>query len=222
MYNIRYAIDGATRRNGKEDCVAAGAVLCQVFDYAGPQLNQVLTVHEYGSTNQRGEMLALLEALTHFCSSDFSECQIITDSEYLFNTIHHDWLTKWSKTWLTSKGEPVKNKDIWELIFQLLQNHPNKSVNMYHIKGHILPMGKATVAKLLNTDRTGASLYEACRDKYDSYEISDIKLSNLQELSVKNNGFELAPGVQKVFISMNKVADAIAGYVVDKADAACK
>lgn len=217
--NIRYAIDGATRRNGKPDCVAAGAVVCQIFDDAGPQYQRVITVHEYGSTNQRGEMLALLEAVTHFCSSEFDECQIITDSEYLFNTIHKDWLSKWSGSWTTSKGEPVKNRDIWELILQLIQG-TDKTINIYHIKGHIIPMGRATVHGLIEKNDNGVSLYKACVVKFLSYEIDDEKLKNLQELSVKNNGFELTDEVLKTFISLNTTADAIAGYVADKADAA--
>ena len=218
MLNIRYAIDGATRRNGKPDCVAAGAVVCQIFDETGPQYQKVITVHEHGSTNQRGEMLALLEAITHFCSSDFDECQIITDSEYLFNTIHNDWLTKWSGTWTTSKGEPVKNRDIWELILRLIQG-TDKTINIYHIKGHIIPMGKATVRRLIDKDDNGISLLVACVDKFRSYTIDEEKLANLQELSVKNNGFELTDDVLEVFITMNTTADNIAGYVADKADA---
>lgn len=219
MLSIRYAIDGATRRNGKPDCVAAGAVVCQILDEAGPQYQRVITVHEYGSTNQRGEMLALLEAVTHFCSSDFDECQIITDSEYLFNTIHKDWLSKWSGTWTTSKGEPVKNRDIWELILQLIQG-TDKTINIYHIKGHIIPMGKATIKRLIENNDNGMGLYKACVDKFMSYEIDSDKLENLQELSVKNNGFELTDEVLKTFISLNTTADAIAGYAADKADAA--
>lgn len=216
--NIRYAIDGATRRNGKPDCVAAGAVVCQIFDDTGLQYQKVTTVHEYGSTNQRGEMLALLGAIDHFCSSDFDECQIITDSEYLFNTIHNDWLIKWSGTWTTSKGEPVKNRDIWELILQLIQS-TDKTINIYHIKGHVIPMGKATIKRLIENNDNGVSLYKACVDKFMSYEIDNEKLENLQELSVKNNGFELTEDVLRTFISMNTTADAIAGYVADKADA---
>lgn len=222
MFNIRYAIDGATRRNGKPDCVAAGAVVCQVFNDAGTYYTSSFTVHELGSTNQRGELLALLEAITHFCSSDFDECQIITDSEYLFNTIHHEWLSKWSRTWMTSKGEPVKNKDIWELVLQLLLKHPQKVINMYHVKGHMLPMGKATVVKLITEDTSGAALYKACVDKFNNYTISADKLSNLQEVSIKNNGFELVGDVLETFVSLNTAADALAGYVVEKADAACK
>lgn len=217
--SIRYAIDGATRRNGKPDCVAAGAVVCQIVNDTVPQYQKVITVHEHGSTNQRGEMLALLEAITHFCSTEYDECQIITDSEYLFNTIHHDWLTKWSDTWTTSKGDPVKNKDIWKLILQLIQG-TDKTINIYHIKGHVIPMGKATVKRLIENNDNGTSLYKACVDKFKSYTIPDEKIETLQELSVKNNGFKLTEEVLRVFVTMNTTADAIAGYVADKADAA--
>ena len=81
-------------------------------------------------------------------------------------------------------------------------------------------MGKATVSSLIEKDDNGVSLYKACVDKFKSYKIKDEKLANLQELSVKNNGFELTDEVIRVFVTMNTTADAIAGYVADKADAA--
>ena len=72
------AIDGACRRNGKPDCVSAGGVLV-VQDN---ETYRTLCVSEKGSTNQRGEMLALLEALRYIYDTPGNDALIITDSEY--------------------------------------------------------------------------------------------------------------------------------------------
>ena len=58
------SIDGACRRNGKPDCVSAGGVFIQQFDSKlNLQQTSILSNYETASTNQRGELLALLTAL---------------------------------------------------------------------------------------------------------------------------------------------------------------
>ena len=74
------SIDGACRRNGKPDCVAAGGVFIQQFDKdLHLQQTSILSNYETSSTNQRGELLALLTALDHIWSAKQST-QIVTDS----------------------------------------------------------------------------------------------------------------------------------------------
>ena len=51
--------------------------------------------------------------------------------------------------------------------------------------------------------------------------LSDISQAKMKRaFIVKNNRFELTDEVIRVFVTMNTTADAIAGYVADKADAA--
>ena len=216
------AIDGACRRNGKPDCVAAGGVFVMQLDSnLQMQNSMLLSNYEVGSTNQRGELLALLTALDHVIAAK-QPAQIITDSEYLFNTMTKEWYHNWScKGWVTSCGEDVKNKDIW---LEIMQAYALCSdVTFYHIKGHCIPFGKVTALKLLEDDPSGMKLYRSVLVKYDS--VKDTKqdiFEQVNELSIKNNGFVLTPTILKRFVVTNTVADAVATKCVETADALMK
>lgn len=86
------------------------------------------TVHREGygrETNTTGNRLALLalvegmERLTKSC-----EVQVITGNESILNTLKNHLLPLWQKNgWITSKKEPVKNRDLWQKYLDLQQNH---------------------------------------------------------------------------------------------------
>lgn len=198
------AIDGAARNNGKPHCVSAGGLY--IRDYG---CSQALATFETRSTNQRGEMLALRLAMQYAANDTF----IITDSEYLFNAMTKNWCDKWAHNgWRTASGDLVKNMDLWQQIHAI-----RKDVNFYHIKGHCISLGKVTAARLLATDYSGELLYQEALKKFDS---STKDFSAVQELSIKNNGFRLDPGILRTFIALNTVADAIATKEVEQASAA--
>ena len=216
------AIDGACRRNGKPDCVASGAMYAQLVDENGRvKFNQILTVHEYGSTNQRGELLALLKALDYVHASSV-EALVVTDSEYLFNCMTKQWYVGWrANGWLTRDGGDVKNKDIWMEIVNAYDRccMANIDISFYHTKGHVIPFGKVTANNLLADDPTGAKLFDAICVKYDQVMHSKMdKLQAAKELFEKNNGFEPTDAISRCFITLNTVVDAIATKVVDAAD----
>jgi len=219
---LRISIDGACRRNGKPDCIAAGGVFIKHFDR---DFNVIKTEcrsnYEINSTNQRGELLALLTALDYVWSSKL-ETQIITDSEYLFNAMTKDWLDTWSKKgWVTSINEPVKNKDILLEIKQVSDKCKNAEIDVtfYHIKGHVIPFGKVTAQQLLNRDQSGREIMLAIFDKYNHVrEEKKDKLDEARELSEKNNGFLLDDDMLREFVVTNLVADAIATKCVEAAD----
>jgi ribonuclease HI len=59
--------------------------------------------------------------------------EITTDSQYLKNGIT-SWIHKWKKNgWLTSTREPVKNRDLWEVLDALSQRH---QIGWHWVKGH--------------------------------------------------------------------------------------
>lgn len=219
--NLHIAIDGACRRNGKPDCVSAGGALVLHFDGNKVIKSTTLSNYEIGSTNQRGELLALLAALDYVWEAKLP-AHIITDSEYIFNTITKEWNKSWAaKGWTTAAGDPVKNKDIWLEISNAQRRCEDEGIEfvIYHIKGHCIPFGKVTAQTLLNTDSTGHSLLKAALAKYDSS--IDKKRQTLDaalELSMKNNGFELTPQVLRRFVVTNVVADAVATRCVEAAD----
>lgn len=219
------AIDGACRRNGKPDCVASGGVFVKQYNEENTLVaTQLLSVWEVKSTNQRGELLALLKALDYICSSK-QNAQIITDSEYLFNAMTKEWYIGWeSRDWMTAAYEPVKNSDIWRSIKQVYEtciNERNLDILFYHVKGHCIPFGKVTANTLLNVDPTGRALLEEVYKKYDkvaSTPKTQQLLEKANELSLKNNGYTLSEEVLRDFVAANVVVDAIATKCVDAAD----
>lgn len=219
---FRIAIDGACRRNGKPDCVSSGGVFIQRHTEADVFLH-TLTDYEIQSTNQRGELIALLAALNYIYNFNDS-AQVITDSEYIFNTMSKEWFNGWeSRGWKTAVNEPVKNSDLWSEIVNYYRMCVDKGIDItfYHIKGHCIPFGKVTANKLLDEDKSGAALYNAISEKYDSVASTTRaeKIKEANELSKRNNGFVLDDEILKAFIVMNTMADAIATKCVDEADA---
>lgn len=219
------AIDGACRRNGKPDCVSAGGVFVLHLD---GNLNVVNTAlksnYETKSTNQRGELLALLTALDYVHGAQ-QPAQIITDSEYLFNTMTKEWCKNWMrKGWVTAAGEPVKNKDIWMEIMNAQRRceEAGYEVTFYHIKGHAVSFGKVTAQNLINQDETGRALYDAISYRVATTELKEGVYQQIIDLSMKNNGFELDGTNLKRFVVTNTVADAVATKCVEAADALMK
>lgn len=217
------SIDGACRRNGKPDCTASGGVFIQQFDEHRRRVAcDTLSAYEYNSTNQRGELLALLKALDYIYAADM-EANVVTDSEYIFNAMTKGWYINWrANDWKTRSGDPVKNKDIWMEIAHVMQCCEYRigiDINFYHIKGHCIPFGRVTAENALVRDTSGATLFSLVQARYDNAlptkkEILDIAC----QLSVKNNGFEPDPATLKEWVTANVVADAIATKVVDAAD----
>lgn len=221
MYVI--SIDGACRRNGKPDCVSAGGVFIQQYEADSCIHTDVIHCCDLRSTNQRGEIKALsaaLEYIIKMCSVG-DTIQIVTDSEYIFNTMTKEWFIGWeSRGWLTAAGEPVKNADLWRSVYELHKKCSEYyDVNYYHIKGHCISFGKVTANRLLDADDSGSRLLQEIYSKYDvSVATKQDVFENAQELSFRNNGFRLPEDIFRRFVVANTMADAIATKRVDAAD----
>ncbi|PCJ00308.1 MAG: ribonuclease HI [Alphaproteobacteria bacterium] len=86
---------------------------------------------ELDTTNNRMEMMAVIEALTALKKR--SDVKIYTDSKYVLQGIT-EWMDGWkAKNWKTASKKPVKNKDLWQRIDTLVQAH---NVEMIWVKGH--------------------------------------------------------------------------------------
>ncbi len=83
------------------------------------------------TTNNRMELRATiggLQALTRPC-----RVEIHTDSEYVQKGITQ-WLSGWLRNgWRTRDRRPVKNQDLWRLLYRALQPH---EVTWRWVKGH--------------------------------------------------------------------------------------
>lgn len=77
------------------------------------------------------ELQAALEALNALAVP--SAVELYTDSTYVKNGIT-SWLERWRRgNWLTSTGEMVKNRDLWEGLEQSMARH---RVRWIWVKGH--------------------------------------------------------------------------------------
>ena len=66
------------------------------------------------------EMKAIIngisEAINYLNSNDFI-IEVYTDSAYIHNCRTQRWYKSWKNNgWKNSKKEPVKNKDLWEIL----------------------------------------------------------------------------------------------------------
>ena len=87
---------------------------------------------EKDTTNNIMEITAVikgLEALKFPCEVD-----LYSDSAYVVNSFSQGWIYNWIKNdWKTADKKPVKNKELWEKLYNLTKIH---KVNFIKVKGH--------------------------------------------------------------------------------------
>ena len=84
------------------------------------------------TTNNIMEITAVLEALKALKFS--CEVDLYSDSAYVVNAFNQGWIYNWlKKGWKTASGEPVKNRELWEELYNLTQTH---KVTFHKVKGH--------------------------------------------------------------------------------------
>ena len=88
------------------------------------------------TTNNKMELMAPIQALQTI--KERQPIEIYTDSQYVRLGIT-DWIHKWLKNnWLTSKKEPVKNKELWIQLYELNKSHDIKWIWVKAHAGNIL------------------------------------------------------------------------------------
>ena len=84
------------------------------------------------TTNNIMEITAVLEALKLL--KEECEVKIYSDSAYVVNAFNQGWIYNWKKNnWKTASKEPVKNQELWEELYSLVQKH---KVEFIKLKGH--------------------------------------------------------------------------------------
>ncbi len=74
------------------------------------------------TTNNRMELTAAVEALSAL--TEPCRVKLVTDSQYLKNAFTAGWLANWQRNgWRTASRQPVKNRDLWELLLKLTASH---------------------------------------------------------------------------------------------------
>ena len=103
---------------------------CAILMYGGRE--KVLSGGEGETTNNRMEVYAAIAGL----SALKEKCKVVlySDSAYLVNAIEQRWLEGWKRNdFRTADKKPVKNKDLWLELSDLLDKH---DVTFVKVKGH--------------------------------------------------------------------------------------
>ena len=83
------------------------------------------------TTNNRMELQAAIEGLSLLTRP--CQVQLTTDSEYLRKGVN-EWMPNWKRNgWRTAQKKPVKNRDLWEALDELVNQH---AVQWFWVKGH--------------------------------------------------------------------------------------
>jgi ribonuclease HI len=88
---------------------------------------------ELGTTNNRMEMMAVIEAL----SALKRPCRVTlhVDSQYVLKGMT-EWLAGWkARGWKTAAKQPVKNVDLWQRLDELV-NTAGHRIDWRWVKGH--------------------------------------------------------------------------------------
>ena len=84
------------------------------------------------TTNNIMELTAVIEALKLLKFE--CEVDLYSDSAYVVNAFLQGWIYNWRKNnWKTAGKDPVKNKELWEELYELTKKH---KVNFIKVKGH--------------------------------------------------------------------------------------
>ncbi|MBH97390.1 MAG: ribonuclease HI [Rhodospirillaceae bacterium] len=100
---------------------------------------------ELRTTNNRMELTAAIQALRKL--NEPCHIEIYTDSVYVKDGITK-WLAQWkSRGWKTAAKKPVKNKDLWLELVDIVEQH---KVDWYWVKGHAGHAGNERADTLAN------------------------------------------------------------------------
>ena len=129
---IEVYTDGSTKNNGQENAVGGWAYIVLVNGGVAHADNG----HLFNTTNQQMELFAAIQACAYLDDryGGFDKFVIYSDSAYLVNCVNNNWYGKWLETgWKNSKGEPVANKDYWNLLIPYFDDY---RFTFKKVKGH--------------------------------------------------------------------------------------
>lgn len=102
---------------------------------------KVLKGHEVCTTNNRMELTAVVRSMEKILKSGSrkNNYKIFSDSAYVVNSINNMSIDKWRiNGWKTTRGEEVKNRDLWERFINARIGIRFKGliVDIIKVKGH--------------------------------------------------------------------------------------
>mgnify|MGYP001066856649 CR=1 FL=1 len=169
--------DGACSGNQNEENIGGwGAVL----EY-GEHIKTIFG-GEINTTNNRMEMLALLEAL-RCLKKDGLPIRIFSDSAYLVNCLTKKWYEKWRNNgWITANKTPVENKELWEELLKQIARH--EKIHFYRIKGHL------NLDKPTQLEKWYEKFLKANGTHFSKEEFLYIAKMNIEADSLANKGMD--------------------------------
>lgn len=127
---IEIYCDGATSNNGENNALGGFAFIIvhdgkEIYSY-----NEKLS----STTNNICELKAIIEGCKYAEQFINDSYIVYSDSAYCINCYKNKWYKKWQLNgWITSKKEPVKNRELWEQIIPFFEN---PKFNFEKVKGH--------------------------------------------------------------------------------------
>lgn len=86
---------------------------------------------EADTTNNRMELRAVIEGLSALTRP--ARVELYSDSKYVLQGLD-EWMASWKKRgWKTASKQPVKNRELWEKLDELIAKH---KVSFHWVQGH--------------------------------------------------------------------------------------
>jgi ribonuclease HI len=96
------------------------------------------------TTNNRMELTAAIEALTHVRDIP-GAVDVYTDSTYVIKGIR-EWIHNWRRRgWTTMEGTPVSNRELWQQLDALVSERGRGSLTWHYVRGHVGTPGNERV-----------------------------------------------------------------------------
>jgi len=130
--NLEIYTDGSCRQMGSKMTFGGWSFIAL---RGGERIYEVAR-SEYGTTNQRMELLAIRNALEFAQKNRHPNENVIiySDSAYAINCYTQGWYHEWQRNgWINSKGDSVANYDLW---IQIIPYFDNFWYHFSKVKGH--------------------------------------------------------------------------------------
>ena len=101
-------------------------------------------------TNNQMELTGVIEALAYLRPRP-EAVAVYTDSTYVIRGITA-WVWNWRKRdWKTAEGGDVVNRDLWEILVELVSQRGKTKVQWHHVRGHSGIPGNERVDEIATT-----------------------------------------------------------------------
>lgn len=134
MSKIIIYADGGCRGNGKLENVGAYGVVLFI-EGKKHELKQGYI----NTTNQEMELLGCIGGLQAVPQEHKGniDVEVYSDSAYVVNCFKSAWHINWRRNgWRNANCKPVANRDLWEQLLDLVENHFDDRVTFKKVKGH--------------------------------------------------------------------------------------